>query len=108
MSGLDQAERDLEGELFNSLVISSTVTGGNDNNEGVCQEEITGCRAVAVDERMLATLPLKNMAKPLAVSFVDRSCFGGCSRLSTVFHKQSVMFLCSLTVVVQNELTLFW
>jgi len=44
---------DLEGELFNSLVISSTVTGGNDDNEGVCREEMTGRWAVAVDERIL-------------------------------------------------------
>ena len=90
------------------MVISSTVTGGNDDNEGVCREEMTGGGAVAVDEQTLATLSLKNMAKSLAVSFVDRSCFGGCSRLSTVFHKRRGLFLCSLTVVVQNELALFW
>jgi len=39
------------------------VTGGNDDNEGVCREEMTGREAVAVDERILATLSLKNMAK---------------------------------------------
>jgi len=79
-------------------MISSSVTGGNEDNEGVCLEEMTGRGAAAVEEPILVTLSLKNAAKFSAVNFVDKSSL----------HERRGLFPCSLTVVVQNELTLFW
>ena len=72
-------QHDLHGDLFNSLTISSTVTGSKQLNRGTDLVVMDGGAADAVDIRILSTLLLKNVAKSPADSVEVVRLDGGCN-----------------------------